>query len=311
MRENTCSQFLLTSGINSRIMRSVTTFAAIFFLSCSVGAQQQKLKVYISADMEGVGGVVTWQVQGLPPGREYEKFRRLMTLEVNAAIAGAYDAGATEVLVSDSHGDAQNIDIELLDKRVRLVRSWPRPLGMMQGIDSTFDAVVLIGYHAGEGVEGAVIAHTFSGRESLKLNGEPASEVDFNAAVAADLGVPLVFVSGDQVVTAQAKQRYGAIVTAAVKEAIGYNSAITIHPEESQKMIRAGVKLGIESRKQITPLKLTHPIKMELTYRDIVIPEVASYLKGVQRTQGNTILYTAQDMTDASKFRTVIAALHP
>jgi len=112
-------------GVLTATVFSISVFAA------------DTLKVYISADMEGIGGVSTWDVQALPKGREYEKFRRLMTLEANAGIQGAFDAGATEVLVSDSHNDAQNIDSELLDRRARLVRAWPRALGMMQGIDST------------------------------------------------------------------------------------------------------------------------------------------------------------------------------
>ena len=106
-------------------------------------AQQKKLKMLISADMEGVGGVSAWAVQADSKGREYEKFRRLMTLEVNAAIAGAAEAGATEFIVGDSHAGAQNIDIELLDKRARLIRAWPRPLEMMPGVDSACDAVYL------------------------------------------------------------------------------------------------------------------------------------------------------------------------
>ena len=109
-------------------MRHHIGWIAILFLGALASAQSNKLKVYIAADMEGIGGVSTWEVQADTKGREYEKFRHLMTQEVNAAIAGAFDAGATEVLVSDSHGDAQNIDVEVLDKRVQLVRSWPRPL---------------------------------------------------------------------------------------------------------------------------------------------------------------------------------------
>jgi D-amino peptidase len=136
----------------------------LFAVTVSVVALSADLKVYISADMEGIGGVSTWDVQAEAKGREYEKFRRLMTLEVNAAVESAFDAGATEVLVSDSHGDAQNIDVELLDKRARLIRSWPRPLGMMQGIDRTFAADALIGYHAAEGSSPGVLAHTFTGR---------------------------------------------------------------------------------------------------------------------------------------------------
>jgi hypothetical protein len=118
---------------------------------CCYGvAQQRGLKVYISADMEGIGGVSTWDVQASSSGREYEKFRRLMTEEVNTAIAGAFDAGATDVLVSESHGDAQNIDVELLDKRVRLIHAWPRPLAMMEGVNDSFAAAAFVGYHASE-----------------------------------------------------------------------------------------------------------------------------------------------------------------
>jgi len=104
-------------------------------------AKEEKMKVYISADMEGIGGVSTWDVQASAKGREYEQFRRLMTQEVNAAIQGAFEAGATEVLVSDAHRDAQNINVELLDRRANLIRAWPRPLGMMQGIDPCGPAV--------------------------------------------------------------------------------------------------------------------------------------------------------------------------
>jgi D-amino peptidase len=290
--------------------RMLTIGAAVFLLVAAANAQQNKLKVYISADMEGIGGVDSL-VQTSPQGREYEKFRRLMTLEVNAAITGAFDAGASEVLVSDSHGDAQNIDIELLDKRARLVRAWPRPLLMMQGIDSSFDAVVFVGYHAAEGEAAAIISHTFSGNEEVRLNGQAVPEAGFNAAIAGDFGVPVVFLSGDQTITQQARKMFGAIETAAVKEAIGYYSAITIHPEESQRLIREGVKRGVERRKEISPFKLTRPIKLEVTYKTTVVAEVASYLPGVERIRGNTIAFTARDMIEASKVRAVISLLRP
>jgi len=212
------------------MIRVIRIFVAILVLGVAANAQQ-KLKVYISADMEGVGGVDT-QVQTSAQGREYEKFRRLMTLEVNAAISGAFDAGATEVLVSDSHGDAQNIDVELLDKRARLVRAWPRPLMMMQGIDSSFDAVVFVGYHAAEGEAAAILSHTFTGNEEVRLNGQAVPEAGFNAAIAGEFNVPVVFLSGDQSITATARKMFGPIETATVKEAIGYYSAISIHPKK-------------------------------------------------------------------------------
>jgi D-amino peptidase len=273
-------------------------------------AQQNKLKVYISADMEGIGAVDT-AVQTQPQGRDYEKFRRLMTLEVNAAITGAYDAGATEVLVSDSHGDAQNIDVELLDKRARLVRAWPRPLMMMQGIDSSFDAVVFVGYHASEGSADAILSHTFSGSEAISLNGKAVPEAGFNAAIAGEFGVPVVFLSGDQTIAEEAKRLLGPIETAVVKQAIGYTSAITMHPDLSQQLIRDGVKRGIQHRKDIQPFKLSHPVRLEVTYKNTLTAEVASYLRGVERIGGNTIAFNAQDMIEASKYRTVISLLRP
>jgi len=134
------------SGLRRALVAAVALLAAA--LSPAPLSAQQPLKVYISADMEGVAGAVSGEQLG-PAGFEYQRFREFMTAEVMAAIEGARAAGATEILVSDSHGNGQNLLIERLPDDVRVVRSWPRPLMMMQGIDSTFDAVILLGYHAG------------------------------------------------------------------------------------------------------------------------------------------------------------------
>jgi D-amino peptidase len=293
-------------------MNRIAILAALAFLLANASAAQEKhLKVYIYTDMEGVGGVSTWDVQASAKGREYEQFRRLMTKEVNAAIASAFDAGATQVLVSDSHGDAQNIDVELLDPRAQLIRAWPRPLGMMQGIDATFDSVVFIGYHAQEGRAGAVLAHTFTGDEIIKLNGEEVSEAGFNAAIAGDFGVPVVFVSGDQTICNDAKQLLGPIETAAVKQASGFHSATMMAPEKAQSLIHDGVKIGIERRKEMKPYRVAHPVKLEIRFNDVLKAELASYLPGVERTSGNTILFTTRDMVGASKFEEVVDSLKP
>ena len=291
-------------------MRRLTGICVFILLAAgSLPAQQKKLKVLISADMEGVGGVSTWEVQADPKGREYEKFRQLMTLEVNAAIAGAVEAGATDVLVADSHGDGQNIDMELLDKRARLIRAWPRPLGMVEGIDATFGAVVFIGYHAGEGGAEAVLAHTDTGTIVVKLNGVEVPEAGFNAAIAGDFGVPVVFLSGDQTICQKARELFGPIETADVKRAIGFYSAEMRPAEESQRMIREGVRRGVERRGEIKPYKIAHPIKLEIRFNEIVIAEVASYLPGVERPSGNSVLFTGRDMTEVNKFITVVEYL--
>jgi D-amino peptidase len=269
------------------------------------------LKVYISADMEGVSGVSTWKVQAESKGREFEKFARLMTLEVNAAIAGAFDAGATEVLVSDSHGDAQNIDVELLDERARLVRAWPRPLGMMQGVDETIAAVVLVGYHAGEDSSAAILSHTMLGDGfKVKLNGKEVPEAGLSAAIAGDFGVPVVFLSGDQTAGEEAKRLLGPIETVAVKQAIGFHAATMLHPEEAQRRIREGVERGIARRASLAPYRVDHPVAFEVTFTETVNAELAAYLPGAERLSGNTVLFTATDMTAASKFLEAVTGLN-
>jgi D-amino peptidase len=270
----------------------------------SAAAQQNKLKVYIAADMEGIGGVSTWDVQADAKGREFEKFRQVMTQEVNAAVAGAFDAGATEVLVSDSHGDAQNIDVEALDKRAQLVRAWPRPLLMMQGIDNTFGAAVLVGYYAKEGDFPAVLAHNMVSQRIMEIryNGNTMPDAGFAAAIAGEFGVPVVFVSGDQTVGQEMKRLLGPIETAAVKQAIGFYAATMIHPEVAQRMIREGVKRGVERRGEIRPYRMTRPVKVEVTFKQTVNAEVISYLPGVERPAGDTIAFTGKDMIEVSRF---------
>jgi D-amino peptidase len=293
-------------------MRNLLLLAASALLfSQGSAAQSNKLKVFISADMEGIGGVSTWDVQASAKGREYEQFRRLMTQEVNAAVQGAFDAGAAEVLVADSHGDAQNIDVELLDRRASLIRAWPRPLGMMQGIDASFGAVVFIGYHAREGRTNAVLAHTMTGDEVIKLNGVEVPEAGFNAAIAGDFGVPVVFLSGDQSICEDAKQLFGSIDTVAVKQAIGFHSATMMHPEKAQALIREGVKSAVERRKEIKPYQVSHPVKVEDRFNEIAKAEIAAYIPGVERQSGNTVAFTVPDMTAASKLLSAMEAIKP
>src|SRR5579863_532901 len=147
--------------------------ASILLLLCClpVAAQPPSLKVLISADMEGVAGVISWKIDSQAATRDYAQMRRVMTAEVNAAVAASFEAGATEVTVADSHGDFANLDPETLDPRCRLVRGWPRPLGMMEGLTADTAAVVFIGYHAPEGTANAILAHTFTGSMDLRLNG--------------------------------------------------------------------------------------------------------------------------------------------
>src|SRR5713101_2991512 len=167
-------------------MRLRLAFVAAVLLGLAVPASAQRsLKVYISADMEGVAGVVTSDQLG-PPGFEYERFRGFMTDEVLAAIEGARAAGATEFLVSDSHGNGENLLIERFPKDVQIVRSWPRPMMMMEGIDGTFGAALFVGYHASTTNPAGVRAHTMSSANlaDVRINGVSVPEAGVNAAVA-------------------------------------------------------------------------------------------------------------------------------
>jgi len=188
-------------------------------LAAAAAEAAPPVKVYISADMEGVDGVVT-PFQADRYKEEWGRFRKFMTQEVVAAIEGAREAGATEFLVSDSHGSMENIVIEDLPEGTRLVRSRPRPLEMMEGIDASFTAVVFVGYHAGANAEGGVLAHTYRGAggiRDLRINGVSVPEGGLNAAIAGHFGVPVVAVSGDQVACQQVASLVGPIETAVVK----------------------------------------------------------------------------------------------
>src|SRR5262245_28533544 len=196
--------------------------------------QPRPLKVYISADMEGISGVASAD-QLSPSGFEYAQARQWMTGEVLAAIQGARDAGATEFVVSDSHGNGESLLIDRFpsDVPIKIVRSFPRPLGMMEGVDSTFAAVIFIGYHATTSSTTGVRAHTISSAllTRISLNGVSMSEAGINAAIAAQYGVPVVMLTGDDAIVAETTTRLGPIEGVAVKRAIGFHSTATITPE--------------------------------------------------------------------------------
>lgn len=280
----------------------------ILFLSLFALPQPgpSKLKVYISADIEGIGGVVS-RMQTSWEGEEYQRFRHFMTKEVNAAIEGAFACGATEVVVSDSHGSGQNILIEELNEEVKLIRDWPRPLIMMEGIDETFDAVFFIGYHAKEGSKDATLAHTMSGSRvfDIKLNGISVPEAGFNAAIAGHFGVPVALISGDQTIVAQAKEMLGDVEGVVVKEGIG-TIAKTIHPEKAQKLIKEGAIRALKRLKDFRPYKLETPITLEITFKDEVYASLVGMLPGVKQLDGRTISFTGEDMVEVSKLLSAI-----
>jgi D-amino peptidase len=269
----------------------------------AASASAAGFKVYISVDMEGVAGTVTAD-QLLPNGFEYERFRRFMTDEALAAVDAAEAAGASEIVVSDSHGNGENLLIEQFPKNVRIVRSWPRHGSMMAGLDASFAAAIFIGYHASTTNPRGVRAHTFSSAHLARvtLNGNAVTEAEFNAAYAGDFGVPVVFASGDDQAVAEIRGRIGDIETVVTKTALGFHSAETLTPAASCEQIAAGVRRALAGRAARRPLVVHHPVTLELTFKNYTPAEMLSYLRSVERVDAHTIRYTGKDMADVTDF---------
>jgi D-amino peptidase len=261
------------------------------------------MKIYISADMEGVVGVVTDEHLG-PSGFEYSKAREWMTAEVNAAIEGARAAGATEIVISDSHGNGLNLLIDKLPSDVTLIRSWPRPLMMMEGIDETFDAAIFIGYHTSTTNSEGVRAHTMSsGRlADIRLNGISMPEAGINAAIAGHFGVPVIMLSGDDAIVEEARALLGDIEGAVVKEAISFHSAKTIMPEVAYELIREKVKTAIERIDDFEPYELSTPVTLDVRFKNYRPSEVLAYLSIVERTDSHSIRFVGKDIIEVSMF---------
>ena len=294
-------------------MRSVVCSAFLMFcLALTVKTQERRMKIYISADMEGVVGVVTGEQLG-PQGFEYNRFRDFMTQEVNTAIQAAFESGATEVVVSDSHGNGQNILIEKLPKNVTLVRSWPRPLMMMQGIDETFAGAIFIGYHSATTNPSGVRAHTISSARlaDVQLQGVSMSEAGINAAIAGHFNVPVIMVSGDDAVVKETTALLGDVEGAVVKWNYGFHSAKTMMPEAANDLIREKVKKAISRIKEFKPYKLQQPIRLDVRFKNYRPSEVLSYLSIVERTDAHSIRFTGKDMIEVSKFLEFIGTYEP
>jgi D-amino peptidase len=260
-------------------------------------------KVYISADMEGIAGVVTGEQLG-PQGFEYQRFREFMTNEVLAAIEGARAAGATEILVSDSHGNGQNLLIEKFPKDVQIVRAWPRPLLMMQGIDSTFDAVIFIGYHTGTTNPDGVRAHSMSSASfaDLRVNGVSVPEAGLNAAIAGHFGVPVALISGDDAVVKEARALLGDVEGAVVKWPYGFHSARTLTPEASCELIREKAKQAVARAGERKPYRVKTPVELELQFKNYRPAEILAYLPIVERVDAHTVRFRGKDILEVARF---------
>jgi len=255
-------------------------------------AKTQGPKVYISADMEGVAGVVGRE-QLEPQGFEYSQFRSFMTAEVNAAVEAARDEGATEIVISDSHGSGLNLLMDALPQDIQLVRSWPRPLGMMEGIDDSFCAAIFIGYHASVGNIDGIAAHTVSSKAflSVRINGIEMSEGGMNALIAGHFGVPVVMISGDDAAVREVSDMLGPIEGAVVKWHYSHTSGRTLMPEAAQALIREKVQAGLRRRQELKPFRIEGPLTLDLTYKKAEAAEIIAYLPDVELIDNHTVRF--------------------
>ncbi len=278
------------------------TILAALLLSTALGQPAKPLKVLISVDMEGISGVVASEECNRRASDDYQYFRRIMTLEANAAVEGALAAGATDIIVRDAHGSGRNILPDLLHKSARLLRDWSLgPKEMMEGIDETCAAAVFIGYHASAGTPDAILKHTWSGGiTDVKINGISLPEAGINALVAGYFGVPVVFISGDRAACDQAKHLLGDIEAVPVKQGIGA-AVLSLHPEVAWEKIKAGVETAVRKRGEYKPFKLAPPYALVLIFKDEKMVNNASFYPGARRTGNWELTFESADLMEVMK----------
>lgn len=268
------------------------------------------MKLLIVDDMEGISGVVDWTHVD-SKNLEYQRFRKIMTADVNAAIKGAFEAGVDEVVVSDGHGGGKNVLIEELDPRARLNSGSPSPFAMVQGIDDAMDAMIMIGYHARYGTQGGVLAHTWSlGVVNLWLNDLLVGEIGLSAFVAGHFGVPVLMISSDEAGCKEAAELIPGIETVAVKKGSTTFAAQCLPLELTHKLIRETAQKAVKRLKGgqgTEPVSTTTPVTVTVEFNNALMADNASIAPGAIRVDGRTVKMEAADMPAAYRtFRMLV-----
>lgn len=274
-------------------------------LSSVATAQQNPVKIFISVDMEGIGGIGTSKMVS-SDGKDYATGRKLMTDEVNVVVAAIYKAGPATVVVNDSHGDMQNLLHTELDPRVEYIQSNIKPLGMVQGLDESFDGVIFIGYHAMAGTENGFLAHTGSGSvKGLWINETEVGEGGLNAFFAGGIGVPIILASGDKTFSEEIKKLI-ATRTVITKEAIGSSAAKLKHPDVVKKDLQSQTTAALKDLKSAKALSVKSPITFKIKVDSPTRADVAMGIPGMKRVDGYTISYEAKNMDEAYRLIRIV-----
>jgi D-amino peptidase len=257
------------------------------------------MRVYISVDMEGVAGIVHGEQTRRGTG-EFATACELMTKEANAAALGAFDAGATEVLVNDSHGDMRNLVLDALDSRVQVLTGSLKPYSMAEGLTGRdrFDLALFIGYHGGAGTTAAILDHTYRGVVvyEVRIDGRTMNEASLNALVAGTAGTPVALVTGDASTCAQCRELLGDIETVEVKWALGRVAARSLHPVRARELIRDAAKRVVADAKRFRPYALPLPMVLELELMTTAITDAVAIVPGLQRTGPRSVRYECVDV---------------
>lgn len=304
---------------NQSIIKVLIIFVLTFGFTTVMSLAQTKatapsrkpLKVFISVDMEGIWGVVHGN-QCSADSPEYQIARKWMVEDVNAVVQGLFEAGASEVVVNDSHGSMRNIIASDLDPRAQLISGSPKPLSMMEGIDSSFQACIFVGYHARAGSAPAILDHTISGAAiyAIKINGIEMPELGINAAIAGYYQVPVVMLTGDIETCRQGQELLGRELTVVpVKEAVNRLAAHNFAREKVLKDLREGAKKALASIGNIKPYVLQPPYQFEINFHTSQQAELGLLIPGVKRPSPRTLTFSTQDYLEGFKLMRALIAL--
>ncbi|MBZ6078770.1 M55 family metallopeptidase [Microvirga puerhi] len=267
------------------------------------------MKIYISADIEGVAGVVNPQ-HGAMGNAEYERARRLMTQEVNAAIDGAFAGGATEVLVNDSHGDMRNLLPEDLDARAEVILGKPKPINMFEGLAADHAGVICLGYHARARAPG-VLAHTVNGFAfgRIRLNGLELGEAGLYGAYAGSIGVPVILLTGDDCLRDETKELFPDAVYAVVKQSLGQRAARSLAPERARALIRTKTEEAVRGAGVVKPFRLEAPYRLEVEFNTPALCDLAAVIPVATRIDAVTVAFTPDNAEHAVRWVNTLSAL--
>lgn len=257
------------------------------------------MKLFLSTDFEGTSGIVAWE-QIIEGQAEYAQGRLLLTNEVNAVIAGALEAGASAFVVNDAHSFMRNLHPQDLLGEATLITGRHKPLYMMEGLDSSFDGALFVSYHGSIGAERAILSHSYNPRSiwEARLNGEIVGESGINALVAAHYGVPIIFVSGDEVTAREATSIAPQAEKIVVKESLGRFAAANLHPTVACRMLREGASRAVGNIQRMRPPVFTLPVSLEVTFLVADMAEMAVWVRNVERIGSRTVALRGENLLD-------------